>query len=148
MHWNLMNDDDFGSFKFQKLKYRRRDQIIQLFCRIGSTQEIRTPLLNLRKFQKPEKSTADSYRMHSNPMNDQIFGSFRFLKLKYRRGDQRILPFWRIASPKEIRPPLLNLRKFENLEKRTAESCRMHWNLMNDEEFGSFELLKLKYRRV
>ena len=35
------------------------DQIIQAFCRIGSSQEIRTPLFNLRKFQKPEKSTAE-----------------------------------------------------------------------------------------
>ena len=144
MHSNLMNGDEFGSFKFLKLKYRRGDQIIQLFCRIGSPQEIRTPLFNLRKCQKPEKSTGDSYRMHSNPMNDQIFGSFKFPKWKYRRGDQIILLFWRIASSKEIRSPLLNLKKSQNLDKRTAESCTMHWNLMNDEESGSFKFLKLK----
>ena len=49
--------------------------------------------------------------------------------------------------PPEIRSPLFNLQKFQDSEKSTPESCRMHWNLMNDEEFGSRKLLKLKYRR-
>ena len=47
----------------------------------------------------------------------------------------------------EIRSPLLNFRKFKSTEKSTAESCRMYWNLMNDQEFKSFKFLKLKYRR-
>ena len=107
-----MNDNELGSFKFLKLKYRRGgDQIIQIFCRTGSPQEIRTPIFNFRKFQKPEKKTGDSYRMHSDPMNVQKFGSFKFLKLKYRRRDQTIQLFWRIASPKEIRSHLFNFRK-------------------------------------
>ena len=112
-HWNLMNDEEFGSFKLLKLKYRREDEIIQLFCRIGSTQEIRSPLFNLRKFQKPEKSTAESCRRHGNLMNDEKFGSFKFLKLKYRRGDQIIQPICRIGSPQEIRSPVINLMNFQ-----------------------------------
>ena len=147
MHSNLMNDEEFGSFKFLKLKYRRGDQIIQPFCRIGSPQEIRSPLFNLMNFQKAEKGTAESYKMHWNLMNDKEFGSFKLLKLKYRRGDQIIQTFWRIGSPQEIRSPLFNLMNFQKPEKNTAESCRMYWNLMNDKEFGSFKLLKLKYRR-
>ena len=43
--------------------------------------------------------------------------------------------------------PLFNLSKFQDSEKSLPHSCRMDWNLMNDEEFGSIELLRLKYRR-
>ena len=147
MHWNLLDEEEFGSFKFLKLKYTRGDPIIQPFCRIGSPQEIRSPIFNLRKFEKTEKSTAESCRMHWNLLDDKEFGSLKFLKLKYTRRDQIIQPFCRIGSPQEIRSPLFNLRKFGKTEKSTAESCRMHWNLLDDEEFGSLQLLKLKYRR-
>ena len=40
MHWNLMKDDQFGSLKLLKLKYRRGHQIIQTFCKIGSPQKL------------------------------------------------------------------------------------------------------------
>ena len=103
MHWNLMNNEKLRSLKFLILKYRRVDQVIQPFCRIGSCQEIRSPLFNLRKFQKTEKSTAESCRTHWNLMNDKEFGSRKFLKFKYRRRDQIIQPFSRIGSPQEIR---------------------------------------------
>ena len=46
-----------------------------------------------------------------------------------------------------IRSPLFNLYKFQDSEKSTPQSCRMHWNVINDDEFGSIKLLKLKYRR-
>ena len=59
-----MNVEEFGSLKFLKLKYRRGDQINQAFCRIGFPQEITSTLFNLKKFQKLEKSTAESCRMH------------------------------------------------------------------------------------
>ena len=147
MHWNLLDDEEFGWLKFLKLKYRRGDQIVQRFCRIGSTQEIRSPHFNLRKFEKTEKSTAESCRMHWNLLDDEEFGWLKFLKLKYRRGDQIVQPFCRIGSTQEIRSPLFNLRKFEKTEKSTAESCRMHWNLLDDEEFGWLKFLKLKYTR-
>ena len=81
-----MNDKEFGSFKFLKLKYRRGDKIIQPFCRIGSPQEIRYPLINLMSFKKAEKSTAESYRTNSNLINDDEFGSLKFLKLIYKWG--------------------------------------------------------------
>ena len=50
-----MNGEEFGSLKSLKLKYRREDQIIQPFSRIGFPQEVRSPLFNLRKFQKAKK---------------------------------------------------------------------------------------------
>ena len=128
-----MNGKEFRSFKFLKLKYRNGDQIIQLFRRIGSSQEIWSPLFYLKKFQKLQKSTTASCRIYWNLMNDKEFGSFKLLKLKYRRGGQIVQPFWRIGSPQEIRSPLFYLKKLQKPEKSTAESCKMHWNLMNDE---------------
>ena len=35
-----MNDEEFGSKKLLKLKYRRGDQIIQTFCKIGFLQKL------------------------------------------------------------------------------------------------------------
>ena len=147
MHWNLLDDEEFGSLQLLKLKYRMGDQIIQPFCRIGSPQEIRSPLFKLRKFEKTEKSTAESCRMHWNLLDDEEFWRLKFLKLKYKRGDQIIQPFCGIGSPQEIRSPLFYLRKFEKDEKSTADSCRMHWNLPDHKEFGSLKFLKLKYTR-
>ena len=70
-----------------ELKYRREDQVIQPICTIGSRQEIRSPLFNLRKFEKVEKSSAESCRTHSNLMNDEDFESLEFGELKYRMGE-------------------------------------------------------------
>ena len=51
MHWNLMKDDQFGSIKFLKLKYRRGHQIIQTFCKIGSSKKLGAPSLICRNFK-------------------------------------------------------------------------------------------------
>ena len=128
-HSNLMNNEKSRSFKFQKLKD------VQLFCRIGSPQEIRSPLFNLKKFLKTYKRTAESCRTHSNLMNGREFWSFKFLKLKYRMGKQMMQPFYRIGSPQQVGSPLLNLTIFQKNEKDACESFRIHWNLMNDQEF-------------
>ena len=76
-------------------------------------QEIKIPLFNLRKFEKTEKSTAESCRMHRNLLDDKEFGSLKFSKFKYKRGDQIIQPFCRIGSHQEISYRIFNLRKFE-----------------------------------
>ena len=50
-----MNDEEIGSTKLLKLKYRRGDQIIQTFCKIGSPQKLGPPSLictNFMSFQK------------------------------------------------------------------------------------------------
>ena len=46
-----MNDEEIGSRKLLKLKYRRGDQIIQTFCKIGSTQKIGPPSLICGNFK-------------------------------------------------------------------------------------------------
>ena len=50
-----MNDEEFGSKKLLKLKYRREDQISQTFCKIGSLQKLDPPSLictNLKTLRK------------------------------------------------------------------------------------------------
>ena len=42
IHWNLMNQEEFWSLKLLKWKYRMGNQIIALFFKIGSSQEIRS----------------------------------------------------------------------------------------------------------
>ena len=96
IYWNLMNDIEFGSVKLLKLKYRRGDQIIQLFCGIGFPP-------------KSQTSTPESHRKHWNVMNDKEFWSLKVLKLKYRMGYQNIWLFPRFCFPLKIRSPRFNL---------------------------------------
>ena len=44
MHGNLINDEEFGSIKLLKLKYKKRDQIIQSLFKIGFPQKLAPPL--------------------------------------------------------------------------------------------------------
>ena len=101
-------------------------------------------------------------------MIDKEFGSLKLLKLKCRRADQIIQPFCRITPPppNKLGPPVFNWNKFQKSEKAIPESCRilwnlindeefgstpelcrMYWNLINDEEFGPLKFLTLKYRK-
>ena len=50
-----MNEEQFGSRKLLKLKYRTSDQIIQTFCEIGSFQKLGPPSLVGRYFKSPSK---------------------------------------------------------------------------------------------
>ena len=91
---------------FQNLaKYRRGDQIIQTFYRIGSPQKLGPPSLICRNVKSLTKKSSESYRTHGNLMNDKEFGSLKVLKLKYRRGDQINQLFFRSAwIPKKSSP--------------------------------------------
>ena len=77
-----MNDKGFGSLKLLKSKYRRQDQIILQFWSIVSPQETRPPLFNFWKFEKSEKSTPESCRMHLNLKYEKESGFLKLLKLK------------------------------------------------------------------
>ena len=50
-----MNDEKFESLKLLKLKYRRGDQIIQTFYKIGSDQKLGPPSLICRNFKNLRK---------------------------------------------------------------------------------------------
>ena len=125
-----MNHKELWYITFFKFKYRRGYQMIQPFCRIRSPQEIKLTLFNLRKFLKSEKSVIESFKRHWNLINDEEFGSFKFSKLKYKRGDQIIQPFCRIGFLEEIRSLPLESKS----KKSAAESCRMRWNIMKFEK--------------
>ena len=81
-----------------------QEQVAQLLYSIVFPRKIRSTLFNLRKFWKTEKCTAKSCRVYWNVMNDKEFGSFKFLKLKYRKREKTIQPFWGIGSPKKLGP--------------------------------------------
>ena len=46
-----MNNKELGSTKLLKLKYRKGDQIIETFCKIGSPQKLGLPSLISRNFK-------------------------------------------------------------------------------------------------
>ena len=75
-----MNDEEFGSIKFLKLKYRRVDQIIEtFFCRIGSPQKLGA--LSFVEISRAwQKKSSESYRTHGNLTNEEEFGSLKVLK--------------------------------------------------------------------
>ena len=102
-----MIDEEFGSKKLLKLKYRRGDQITQTFCKIGSPQKLGPPLFNLQKFENPEKSTPESCKMNWKIINGKEFESKKLFKLKYRSGDQIIQTLWKIGFPQKLRLPSL-----------------------------------------
>ena len=79
--------------------------------------EIRYPLFNLYKFENPERSTPESYKMHWKLINGEEFGSKKLLKLKYRRGDQIIQTFCKIGSPQKLGPPSLICRNLKTLRE-------------------------------
>ena len=50
-----MKNEEFRSTKLSKMKYRRGDQIIQTFCKIGSPQKLGPPSLMFRNFKTLRK---------------------------------------------------------------------------------------------
>ena len=72
--------------------------------------EIRSPLLNLQKFENPERSTSESYKMDSKLINGEEFGSKKHsFKIEIQKGvpnNSDILQKW---FPQELGPPLFNL---------------------------------------
>ena len=58
-----MNDEEFGSTGLLGSKYRRGDHINQTFSKLGFPEKLNPPF-NLYKFENPETSTPESYKMH------------------------------------------------------------------------------------
>ena len=72
--------------------------------------------------------------MRWNLLNDEEIGSLKFLKLKYRSGDQMIRPFYRIGSPKKLGPPSLIWKNFKKLTKvmlNHVEFIEIYWITKN-----------------
>ena len=75
------------------------------------------PLLNLYKFENPERNSPESQKMHGNLINEEEFGTRKLLKLKYRRADQIIQTFCKIGSPQKLDPPSLTFTNLKTLRE-------------------------------
>ena len=80
-------------------------------------------------------------------MNEDEFYYIKLFKIEIQDEGPSNSDFLQNWFPPEIRSPLFNLKKFQNSDKGSSESCRSHWNLMNDKKFSSLKVLELKYRR-
>ena len=72
MDGNIINDEEFGSIKLLKLKYRKGDQIIQTFCKIGSPKKLGPPSLiwgNFRTLRKVLLNHAEYIEMQGMSKN-------------------------------------------------------------------------------
>ena len=50
-----MDDEEFGSIELLRLKYKRGDETIQTFCKIGSPQKLGPPSLICTIFRTLQK---------------------------------------------------------------------------------------------
>ena len=60
-----MNEEEFGSLKLLKLRYRRGDEIIQPFCGIDSSKKFGPPYLifgNLKSLRKVVLNHTDALK--------------------------------------------------------------------------------------
>ena len=107
-----MNDEEFWILKLLELKYRRRDEIIQTFYRIGSPQKFGPLSLicwNL-KFSWVIKNALKSNE-------GQKIWVLEYFKTEIQKGDQIIQNFRRIGFLKKLGPPTLICRTFMPLRK-------------------------------
>ena len=137
-----MNDKEFGSRKLLKLKYRTRDQIIH-FLKNWFPPEIRSSLFILQKYQDSEKTTPESCRMHWNLMNDEEIVSIKLLKLTYRRGDQIVQTFWKIASPWK----LVICGNFKSLTKKIVRIILNTWKSKGWRRIWVLESFKIEMQK-
>ena len=100
-----------------KIEMQNGGRINSDFLQNWFCPEIGSYLFNLKKFQKSDKSSSESSRTHWNLMNDKEFGSLKFLKLKYRRGDKIIQTFCRIGFPQKFDSPCLTCTNVKTLRK-------------------------------
>ena len=145
-----MNHEEFTSWKLLKSNYKRGYQISQTICRIVTpTKKLCPPFFNFRNFKGLTKALLSHGKYieiywRTNNLRPQHYWNWN----PEGREDQIIETFCRIGPPSQkFGPSFLILLKFQNFQKGTAGSSRMHWNLMNYKEFWSLKLLKLKYRR-
>ena len=71
-------------------------------------------------------------------------GPSKFLNRVTEGGTKQFRLSLKLVVLQEIRSPIFNLKKNEKHEKGTPDWKRMHWYLINDEEFWFLKLSKLK----
>ena len=83
--------------------------------------------------------------MYWNDIDERGFGSFKIFKIKNRRGHQKIKSF--CIQPKKLGPHSSISRTFQKTEEIPTGTCGMHLNDMNDEECGTSQVWKVKYKK-
>ena len=71
-----------------------------------------------------------------------VFENFKIEIWKGGLNNPEFLENW--FPTQNLGPYSLISKKLQNSEKDTPESSRMHGSLMNDKEFGTLKLLKVK----
>ena len=139
-----MNDDEIGLLKALTLKYRRRDQVIQIICGNGSPQKLGHFFLICRNLKSSRKvllnqalNTLKTKELQKNwvlkpfkieiqkqvPNNSEVLinepkiGPFKVLKLKYRRRDQIIQTICRIGLAHKLGPLFLICKNLKSRRK-------------------------------
>ena len=142
MHWNLMNDKEFGSRKVLKLKYRKGDQIVQTFCKIGSSEKLGPPSLIWRNFNTLTKKIVQIIQStwKSNEWRRiWLFGSFK-IEIQKRGPNNSIVLQKCLVPPKKSSP--LDWKKSVILQ---------NWFPTSSLEIGSHlisEAISEKWRKV
>ena len=138
MHWNLKNDEEIGSLKLLNLKYRRWEQIIQPFCRIGSPQELGTPFLICKNFKRLAKLLLN----HTECIDIGRMNDLKVLKVNYRREDQII----EISSRFGPYPPKNKLGSQSLICKNSKSLRKVPWikqNALKSNEWWRNWVLKI-----
>ena len=108
MHWYLMNDHEFGTTKLWKFKYRRADQIIRTFCKIGFPKKLGRP--SLKEY---------CWIMHNALKSNewQSIWVYKTFEIQIQKGVQTIQTFCKIDFPQKLGVPSLTCRHFKTLKK-------------------------------
>ena len=61
---------------------------------------------------------------------------WKTFKIEIQKGGPNNYDILQNSFLQKLGPPLVNFLKFQDYEKNLPNSCRMEWNLMNDEELG------------
>ena len=103
-----MTDEEFGSIELLRLKYRKGDQIIQTFCKIGSSQKLSPSSLictNLKTLREALLNHAEYIKMQLTT-KIWIKKTFKIEIQKAGPNNSDILQNW---FPPEIRTPVFDL---------------------------------------
>ena len=121
-----MNDAEFGSIKLLRLKYRRRDQIIQTFCKIGPPQKLDPPYAYLKTLtevllnhRKCLKSKCLKWLKSNESRRIWVHGTFKIEIQKWggEGGDKITQTFCKIGSPQKLDPPSLICTNLKTLRE-------------------------------
>ena len=140
-----MNDKEFGFRKLLKLEHRRGTNNSYLLPNQFPPRNYVSPL-KLIEISRLWDNYSWIIQNVFKTNQWQLIWVHQTFKIQRQKGGPNNSDFLENWFPPDIMSPLFYLYKFQDSAKCTPESCRMHSNLINYNEFGSIKLLKSKYR--